>query len=390
MDSPKSLASFDPVFSSDCVEFYPFGKPQRFLIGTYQLLKSGQENEGASSEQDQGLTSADAKRIGRMYVCDAVDSGAEEGMAVVEQQRIETSAIFDVKWSYNKVNGLALVGVACADGELSIYSADESSDESFLAPVCSTAGPTSEGSMCISLDWSNRLFSTSSPDIVTSQSDGSIRQLKLRESQIETGKPWHAHDFEAWITSFDYWNTSIVFSGGDDAKFKGWDMRMDPVGCAPIFTSKRHMAGVCSIHSNFHRQHLLATGSYDESVMIWDTRSMRAPLAEYNVGGGVWRLKWHPEDPTQLLVAGMYGGFHILDVSVDGLSADERSPLPDVGSFGVNVDVTTSFMEHGSIAYGADWCQKQDSADSSKGWLVGTCSFYDHLFHLWRRPNKSA
>ncbi|KAI8322690.1 WD repeat-containing protein 85-like protein [Martensiomyces pterosporus] len=367
--NPRSLASFDPVFSSDCVEFYPFEHPQRFLIGTYQLLKNGSEADVTGSE-DQGLTSADAKRVGRLYVCDAVNR--EDGeMAVVEQQRIETSAVFDVKWSYNKVSDRALVGVACADGELSIYAANNSSDSEFLSPVCSTSGPTSDGSMCISLDWSNRLQQSNSPDIVASQSDGTVRLLKLRESQIESGEPWHAHDFEAWITSFDYWNTSVVYSGGDDAKFKGWDMRMDPVGAAPIFTSKRHMAGVCSIHSNFHRQHMLATGSYDESVMIWDTRSMRAPLAEYNVGGGVWRLKWHPEEPTQLLVAGMYGGFHILDV-------------PTVG-----IDTSTSFMEHGSIAYGADWCQHQSSADRAKGWLVGTCSFYDHLFHLWRRPSAA-
>ncbi|KAJ1948219.1 hypothetical protein FBU59_001693 [Linderina macrospora] len=377
---PVSLASFDPIYSSDCVEFYPFDNSQRFLLGTYQLLKAN----GEKASDDQSLTSADAQRVGRLYVCDAHDN-ADGSMSVIEQQRIETSAIFDVKWSYNKVNNKALVGLALSDGDLAIYEANSTSDSQFLQPLCKTSGPTSAGSMCLSLDWSNRLTQENQPRIMASQSDGSLRLLQMRESgDLESSEPWHAHDFEAWITSFDYWNTSIVFSGGDDAVFKGWDLRMDPVGSSPIFASKRHMAGVCSVHSNFHRQHLLATGSYDENVMIWDTRSMRAPLAEYNVGGGVWRLKWHPTEPTQLLVAGMYGGFHVLDVEVDGVDRSAAVPLPDNGRPNVNIDLTTSFMEHASIAYGADWCQF--NCDPTKDWLVGTCSFYDHLFHLWRRP----
>lgn len=57
--------------------------------------------------------------------------------------------------------------------------------------------------------------------------------------------------------------------------------------------------------------------SYDETVFFWDTRTMRVPLSQAAVGGGVWRLKWSPYDPELLAVAAMHGGACILRYSFD-------------------------------------------------------------------------
>ncbi|KAJ2559781.1 hypothetical protein EV175_000166 [Coemansia sp. RSA 1933] len=358
---PPSLASFEPEYSADCLEFSPFAPKQRFLVGTYQLVESA-ETEASSKN---------AQRVGRIHVCDAIGESGTATMSIAERQRIETSAIFDIKWSYNTVSGKELVGVACASGALSMYTSSSNETEpGLLSHVCEAQDPKdmANTTMCCSLDWSNRLVSEDRPRIATSQSDGSVRMLEFAESQLVTQQRWQAHDLEAWIAAFDYWTPSVVYSGGDDARLKAWDIRMDPAGCSPIFSSRRHEAGVCSIQSSIHRQFVLATGSYDENVLIWDTRSMRKPLAEHSVGGGAWRLKWHPQNPSLLLVAAMYNGFHVLDVAAGSIRH------------------CTSFMDHTSIAYGADWCQER-GGEGDDGWLVGTCSFYDRIVHLWRHKD---
>ena len=40
---------------------------------------------------------------------------------------------------------------------------------------------------------------------------------------------------------------------------------------------------------------------------------MEVPLKEVGVGGGVWRVKWEPQEATEVAVAAMYGGFHVID-----------------------------------------------------------------------------
>ena len=59
-------------------------------------------------------------------------------------------------------------------------------------------------------------------------------------------------------------------------------------------TIEEHSTGVCALQASPHVPHLLVSGSYDETVKVWDTRNMSKSLATAQCGGGVWRLKFHP------------------------------------------------------------------------------------------------
>ena len=97
---------------------------------------------------------------------------------------------------------------------------------------------------------------------------------------------------------------------------------------------------------------------------------MARPVGRVEVGGGVWRLKWHPRKEGRLLAACMHNGFQVIDFARDR----------DASS----LHVVASYNEHKSLAYGADWSQVDwtDSRAEGSG-LVATCSFYDHQLHVW-------
>jgi diphthamide biosynthesis protein 7 len=127
--------------------------------------------------------------------------------------------------------------------------------------------------------------------------------------------------------------------------------------------------GVTAIQSHPLREYYLATGSYDEYAYIWDTRQIKSPLMQYHTnGGGLWRLKWHPSDPDRLVAAAMHNGFHALRCKEDHLVAE------------------AIYQDHESLAYGVDYVGvDEDGCD-----LMGSCSFYDHAFHLWRFKSNRA
>jgi diphthamide biosynthesis protein 7 len=72
----------------------------------------------------------------------------------------------------------------------------------------------------------------------------------------------------------------------------------------------------------------------------------------------------------------MHDGFKIVELSERMV---EERDWDSLGS--EDAAVVTRFDEHGSLAYGVDWCRAQPVDDQS---LVVSCSFYDHMMHLWR------
>ncbi|KAI8579842.1 hypothetical protein K450DRAFT_240592 [Umbelopsis ramanniana AG] len=359
MVQAKSLFSLDTEYSADSTEFCPFQNKSNYLAcGTYQLYNDQEQNDQAA-ESDKAM-----QRKGRLYLYKLEKD--DQSVRLQQQQALETPAILDMKWCHQLIENNQVLGVADSVGGLSLYGYDDNDSPQF--EKLHSIQTTDPSVLCLSLDWSTRIRDrTSKTQIVTSHSSGEITLFDVNStSDVTIVEQWQAHDLEAWIAAFNYWQTEVIYTGADDCLFKGWDMRMGV--SQPTFTSKKHDMGVTAIQSSPHTEHILATGSYDERLRIWDTRSMRAPLTEIETGGGIWRIKWHPTKKDTLLSASMHAGGFVVNV---------KGGLIDNSEDKIQCEVTTEFLDHTSMTYGGDWVYNHDDD------LIATCSFYDHVLHLW-------
>lgn len=333
----RSIASVDTVYSADSTEFCPFSEQADILAcGTYQLTEE-QQNDARV-------------RKGRLYIYKVDPYGSKP---LERLQTIETPAILDMKWNHALVDDRQVLGVVDSIGGLKLYGL---TSENVLEEYEHIQVVEDHSILNLSLDWASRVYRdvAHSCSLAISHSNGRLSLLRANESAWLIERQWLAHDLEAWIVGYNYWDTNVIYSGADDCIFKGWDARSGQ----NIFTNRRqYTMGVTAIQSSPHQEHVLATGSYDEHIHIWDTRSMTRPLSEnHTPGGGIWRLKWHPTRSNRLLSASMHAGAFVIDTD--------------------NASIVKGFLEHESMAYGADWSFQHPN-------FVASCSFYDHVMHLW-------
>jgi hypothetical protein len=167
----------------------------------------------------------------------------------------------------------------------------------------------------------------------------------------------------------------------------------------------------------------------DETIHLFDARYMssQSPLSKTKrLGGGIWRIKWHPYSANHMLVGAMHAGCRVLNFK--GGAFDRPALLtkaaaigPDSfdlleGSAEVKVKCAKKFSEHESMVYGTDWlvcphptqngyfeaaarqvASSQSSFEMRKNltftfvyffylltlFCCCSCSFYDRSVYLW-------
>ncbi|EGG23504.1 WD40 repeat-containing protein [Cavenderia fasciculata] len=364
--------------TADSVEFHPI-ENDWFACSTYQIdqqhdLQYKERRSGIlylfKIERDQETTGAFnfVMKCQVQFDSGILDAKWSRSQAVMQRQK---ESVLAVVLSRGDIRYFKLLEDNTAEGE---YKLDE------VPLITNSQYRISKGDdiLALSIDWNNKDNDTTNNDndnnnnkIVSSFSDGSLAVLKNGNQMVHR---WKAHGYEAWIAAYNYHDSNFVMSGGDDCLFKSWDLRMinqvDPEddeieeGVTAI-SQKRCEMGVTSIHCHPSKEHIVAQGSYDEKLRIWDLRSMRAPLSiTDSLGGGVWRVKWHPTDSNRLVTACMSGGFHIVHYEND----DYSSPTVQHSYNG----------DHKSIAYGVDWSSLIDDQ------YIGCCSFYDKYLSIWK------
>lgn len=93
---------------------------------------------------------------------------------------------------------------------------------------------------------------------------------------------------------------------------------------------------------------------------------MKIPISKLGLGGGVWRIKWHPTLQNLLLLACMRTGFKI----VKWKEASKEFEI---------IDEIQKQCE--ALAYGTDWCYYQE-----EDWpnLIVTGTFYNKTCSIWK------
>ncbi|KAI0348058.1 WD-40 repeat-containing protein [Trametopsis cervina] len=367
-----SLAALDTVWPADSVEFCPHPDAVDILVcGTYKLEQPEPEPTG-EAETDVGESIPN--RVGQLRRGKCLLFALDQGGSGTTLQEVVLPAVPDLKWCHRDPGQRPMLAAADTEGHVTLL--EYVKDERILRTV-QTIGCADSDVLCLSLDWSNRRLNSSDlGDLVVSMSNGSIALLRPENSTgMAVVDTWQAHDFEPWIAAWNYWDTNVIYTGGDDLKMKGWDVRQG--FSQPTYVNKRFDAGVTSVQSHPYVEHLLAVGSYNDTVFLFDARKPLVPLTEVNVGGGAWRVKWHPspERKDDLLVACMHDGCKVLRFN-DTASKEATA---------FNHSFTQRFDLHASMAYGADWSYAYSHSEKgSEDSLIASCSFYDHAMYVWK------
>ena len=331
---------------------------------------------------------------------------------------------------------IPLFASACASGSIHIHglqknkSTDSTTNNNTsswsLNHLASSEGQSDTG-LCLALAW-NDYIHENDDQIVSSYSKGevAIHQVSYGNTidapKLKETHRWNAHTLfgcpsEVWTCSFLRGAENVILSGADDVSIfnyiiclvyennqsqhvfsshhcfflfnynynqcymKVWDSRQTQRPVHKVGNTEFD-AGVTAISSHPSLDNIFAVGSYDEHVRLYDYRKMDEPLSKVSVGGGVWRIKWHPSTWSggcressscrgKLLVAAMHGGCRVVDFP--SLNGGQKEYSTEEAC------ILSEFTAHESMAYGADWI----SFGSPELEAAASCSFYDRKAFIW-------
>lgn len=389
--NPCSVESIpEPVELSDGSRIWPV------MLSCYEL----QDNGKRQGQMD--LFAVKVPDMSKKKVNPSMVLRFGSPLRILSHEESKKSGILDGKWIRSKPNpsddtkdgSCFYFASAHSSGEIIIHSCTVFDDERY--PRLESEHPftvkqvgrseclsyRSVPPLCLALNWDSTVLEEGPSRVVSSYSDGRVaihdveRQQTGDELRVIERDSWEAHTLftnpsEVWSVGFVGDNGNAIMSGGDDGSAKLWDVRSTS---RPMQVLKHFNAGVTVIAPHPRQHNLVACGSYDETVCLYDVRylSSRKPLGHSGpLGGGIWRIKWHPYDDNRILVAAMHGGCRI--IQIDG--SEETPPL---------LTATKEFTEHTSMAYGADWLVcNHPSEESGYFEAAASCSFYDKAVHLW-------
>mmetsp|Transcript_38779 Transcript_38779/g.46743 ORF Transcript_38779/g.46743 Transcript_38779/m.46743 type:complete len:410 (-) Transcript_38779:87-1316(-) len=354
-------------------------------VGCYNLNEGSQDKSSSLPET--------ATRNGQVLLYHVSDEHLELNKINRTVLDCEGGGILDMKWITKNYEEIFLA-CACSNGSIQLYSYSSSDDnESPLITIGHTDPPLVENSstdtICTSISQNNsrNMIAGSYTNGTVAVFDSSTLQyIRVIENAHSYGPRMPA---EVWTCCVSPETPDLIISGGDDCTMKGWDLRNN--NNKPVFkvgSAEYENGGVTSLsfsHLKDQKNQFLS-GSYDECLRLWDIRNVSKPLLrqKINVGGGIWRIKYHPAVENTALVGAMHGGCCVVN-----FGDVKRNDFSDC-NIRAEMDITCTFTEHKSMAYGADWLQNTANTKCEReSMIAASCSFYDQKIFLWNTAQNS-
>ena len=191
-----ALDTLDTELTADVVAFCPHPAWRHLMAcGCYELIK------GESP-----------RRMGRLQLLDVT------GQKMKEAHRIDGPGILDCAWLV-KGDEPPLLAAATADCTAQLYRLES---DGTLSDVGALACPDA-GDACMSLDWCSADHGPAR--LALSSTAGRLDVLDAAPAGMRCVHSWGAHELEGWSVAFDRAEPSTLYSGGDDAILKRWDLR---------------------------------------------------------------------------------------------------------------------------------------------------------------------
>ncbi|KAA8909797.1 hypothetical protein FN846DRAFT_593662 [Sphaerosporella brunnea] len=317
------VASTHTAFTASppsCISFSALD-PTLLVVGTYTL--------------DESATTLETKKRGTLDLYRL--SCAAAGLTRLQSLPTAMGAVLDLKFSPREKD---LVAVAESRGAVSLYRVDAAAGSVAHEATLALFPPEI---LVLALT-----FSPADADVLAvTMSDGGVAVLDLAKG--ETRYAYTPHMLEAWTSEFSR-DGKKLFSGGDDSVMVVHDLEAQ----MEVGRSRRgaHGAGVTAILAQ--EDDGVWSGSYDETLRVWDLRGRMTAMDEKRLGGGVWRLLEMGGD--RVLASCMHAGARVVRKK--------------------DLEVVAAWEENESMNYGG-----HVHLDTPE--VVASCSFYDKRLCIW-------
>jgi len=135
---------------------------------------------------------------------------------------------------------------------------------------------------------------------------------------LDAIRVFNGHSDVVEDVSWHLLHESLFGSVADDHKLMIWDTRRGSNN-KPSHTVDAHTAEVNCLSFNPYSEFILATGSADKTVALWDLRNLRLKLHSFESHKDeIFQVQWSPHNETILASSGTDRRLHVWDLSKIG------------------------------------------------------------------------